>query len=135
GGARSVGRLRQLVEPGMQITQRIAIAALALLDPLDEPAEQALDGPLVHGTIVGRLAISVTAAGLPSSFRSHPNPHECDAAENSRGRSGVGLKNSRDTRRSGRNSRWQGGVNFALSGGLLWDKRVCHDAAERAAER
>ena len=104
----------------MQITQRIAIAALALLDPLDEPAEQALDGPLVHGTVVGRLAISVTAAGLPSSFRSHPNPHECDAAENSRGRSGVGLKNSRDTRRSGRNSRWQGGVNFALSGGLLW---------------
>src|SRR4051794_5955235 len=101
----------------MQLIERIAVAALALLDPLDEPAKQALDGALLHGAVAGRLAVSVTAAGLPSCFRSHPSPHECDAAENSRGRSGVGLKSSRDTRRSGRNSRWQARVNFALSGG------------------
>ena len=75
GGARSVGRLRQLVEPRMQIVERIAIAALALLDPLDEPAEQALDRSLIHRTLVGRSAMFGAAAGLPTSFRSHPIPH------------------------------------------------------------
>ena len=52
GRPRGVGGLRQLVEPGVQLIERLAIAALALLDPLDEPAEQALDRPLVHGTVV-----------------------------------------------------------------------------------
>src|SRR5512147_927228 len=33
-------------------------------------------------------------------------------------------KGERDTRRSARNSRWQGRVNFALNGAQLWDRRA-----------
>ncbi len=65
----------------MQLIERIAVAPLALLDPLDQAAKQALDRALVHGAVVGRLAVPVSAAGLPSCFRSHPIPHGCDAAE------------------------------------------------------
>ncbi len=103
GRPRGVGGLRELIEPCVQLIERLAIAALAFLDPLDEPAEQALNRALVHGAVGGRLAGPVRATGLPSCFRSHPVPHECDAAETVRVRSGVGLKGERDTRRSGRN--------------------------------
>ncbi len=103
GRPHGVGGLRELIEPCVQLIERLAIAALAFLDPLDEPAEQALNRALVHGAVGGRLAGPVRATGLPSCFRSHPVPHECDAAEPVRVRSGVGLKGKRDTRRSGRN--------------------------------
>ena len=35
----------------MQIVQSVAIAPLALLDPVDQPAEETLDGALIHGTV------------------------------------------------------------------------------------
>ena len=98
-----VGGLRELIEPCVQLIERLAVAALAFLDPLDEPAEQALNRALVHGAVGRRRAGPVRATGLPSCFRSHPVPHECDAAEPVRVRSGVGLKGKRDTRRSARN--------------------------------
>ena len=81
GRPRGVGGLRELIEPCVQLIERLAIAALAFLDPLDEPPEQALNRALVHGAVGGRFAGPVRATGLPSCFRSHPVPHECDAAE------------------------------------------------------
>ena len=74
GRARGVGLLRQLVEPRMQFVERLAIAALALLDPLYEAAQQAFDRLLIHGARAGgRVAIPADAA-MPTCFRNHRVP-------------------------------------------------------------
>ena len=44
-----IGRLRQLVEPRMKLVERFAVAALALLDALDQAAQKSLDRLLIHG--------------------------------------------------------------------------------------
>ena len=71
GGA---GGLRQLVEPRMQLVERLAVAALTLLDPLYEAAKQAFNRLLIHrGRAGGRVAISADAA-VPACFRNHRVP-------------------------------------------------------------
>jgi hypothetical protein len=45
------------------------VAQLAVLDPLHQAAQQAFDGPLIHGLIGGPgIAAPAGAAGLPTCF-------------------------------------------------------------------
>jgi len=59
--------MRKLIEPGMEIVQRLAIALLALLDPSEEPPEQALDARLVHRA-GAESEITAREAGLSIGF-------------------------------------------------------------------
>ncbi len=40
--------LRQLVEPRVELIEGLAVAALAILDPLHQAAQQTFDGALIH---------------------------------------------------------------------------------------
>ena len=67
--------LRKPVDPGMQLVERLAIAALIRLDTLHQAPEQALDRLLIHGTGAGRRdAVTARRAHLPTWFRNHPVP-------------------------------------------------------------
>src|SRR5215471_9481505 len=78
GGARtrSLGGVRESVQPCVQIVEGSAVAALVILDPFDQPAQQALDRVLFHGALrMGRTAGPCGPTPLPTSFRNHPVPH------------------------------------------------------------
>ena len=72
---RGVRGLRELVEPRMQLLERLAIAAFTLFDPRQEPPQQGFYPLLIHGgTRRRRIALACVfgAAGLPTCFRGHP---------------------------------------------------------------
>ena len=48
GRAGGIGRKRQLVEPPLQLVERLAVAALGLLDLLHEAAKQPFDRLLIR---------------------------------------------------------------------------------------
>lgn len=45
---RGFGGLREAIEPRMKFVERLAVAALAFLDAIHQPAQKVFDGPLVH---------------------------------------------------------------------------------------
>jgi hypothetical protein len=101
GRPRRAGRVRELVEPRMQIVKRLVIAALALLHPLHEAAKETFDRLLIHGAPGrGRVDIAAMPAGLPTCFRNHPVPLG-ESALSVRVRMVEGPVRE-DTRRSGR---------------------------------
>ena len=57
-----------MVQAGVKFVERLAIAALAVLDPLHQAPQQAFDGALIHGLIGGERVALTGCAGLPTCF-------------------------------------------------------------------
>ena len=69
GLPRGIRGLREMVEPGMKVVERFAVAALAVLDALHQAPQQGFDGALVHRLVLGGGIASVSGvAGLPTCF-------------------------------------------------------------------
>ncbi len=66
GRAGGTGRKRQLVEPPLQVVERLAIAALGVLDLLHEAAKQPFDRLLIREVLAPVGPALARSAGLPT---------------------------------------------------------------------